>query len=82
MPVEQRVPGEGTGPGQTIEQLAGVIGGADSKVELNEPGQEKLVGVKAVDAEVGVDLAGVRQGAAGGEESGEGGGARGDAAVG
>jgi hypothetical protein len=35
-----------------------------------------------MDAEVGVDLAGVGEGAACGQESGEGGGARGDAAVG
>ena len=55
-----------------VEHPACVVNGADR--EVDEPGEEELIGVQPVDVEVRVDLAHVREGAASREERGKGGG--------
>lgn len=82
VPVEERVPREGARPGQPVEHLARVLPGAEREVELDEPREQELVGVEAVDAEVRVDLARVGERPARGEQRGEGRGRGGDATVG
>lgn len=81
--LEQGVP-RGDARGRFVEHLAGVLEGPAGGVGLDEPLLYELVGVKGVDAEVGVELVDIGETAGaggGGEEGGEGGGVDGNAAV-
>jgi hypothetical protein len=84
VPVQQRVPRVGGRPVllHPVEHPARVVSGAERDVQLDKPGEEELIGVQPMDAEMRVDLARVEEGATGREERGECRGGSWDATVG